>query len=487
MKVVTIVITARGHTIFPHAHYITSPIPLRSSPYPLRLLLRWYKLQYQPQNPKLKTKAQLPNTTTMSSWYLEFEIYESGRRHVLSTHEAADMASRVVSGRSASPQIPHTRMLDLFDDTLPIVRDRGNGYTRPQPRPEGYYEHPRGYNRQEVHSGDASRSEYLLREVRPFGSFRTTYEIPCRYVYEECASSGCLGSEVRSRNHFDNRDSFLRSTRSTTDTDQLHSILETVPGGLGYAVPCNLCPGITQAQTFGGERSHERDSERTEYSTPRPFPRHSTTDTSRRYIFRETVSGRLDRFLPRELHAEYPPFPAPVEHAYFDRCTERFDYFKRVPGPSSNYKGDSGFCNSFYQDLPDPGCRSYNTRIAVPGSVLNHLPHSSPHCDFQLPPHQTPQPFSHGYSTRNATPNVPRPPSVSKAPTVDLYAILGVLRTATGDELKKAHRKLSLQYHPDRVQGNKENTTAMMAKINQAYDVLKDEMHREQYDKTGQF
>jgi hypothetical protein len=423
----------------------------------------------------------------MSSWYLEFGIYESGRRHGLSPHEAADMASRVVSGRSASPQMPHTRMLDPFSDTLPLVGDRSNGYTRPQPQREEHYEHPRGYNRQEAYSGDISRSEYQLREVRPIGSFRTTYEIPRRDVYEECASSRCLESEIRSQNHFDNRDSFLRPTRSTTGTEQLHSIPEAVPGGLDYLVPCVLCPGFTQAQTFGGERYHERASERTKYPAPRSYPRHGTTDTSRGYIFCETVSERLDRLLPRGLHAEYPPFPAPVEHAFFDQCTERFDYFKRVSEPSSNYEGDSGFCNSFYQDLPDPGRRSYNTRTAVPGGAPDHVSHSSPHYDFRLPPHQTPQPFSHGYSTRNATPNSPHPPSVPNAPIVDLYAILGVLRTATGNELKKAHRKLSLQYHPDRAQGNKEEATAMMAKINQAYDVLKDEMHREQYDKTGQF
>ncbi|KAF2190419.1 heat shock protein DnaJ, partial [Zopfia rhizophila CBS 207.26] len=63
------------------------------------------------------------------------------------------------------------------------------------------------------------------------------------------------------------------------------------------------------------------------------------------------------------------------------------------------------------------------------------------------------------------------------------YAILAVSKTASQDEIKKAHRKLSLQYHPDRAKPeDKEKATDQMAEINRAYDVLKDERLRGKYD-----
>ena len=63
----------------------------------------------------------------------------------------------------------------------------------------------------------------------------------------------------------------------------------------------------------------------------------------------------------------------------------------------------------------------------------------------------------------------------------DYYDILGVPRTATADEIKKAYRKLAVKYHPDKNPGD---TAAeeMFKKINTAYDVLGDEEKRRQYD-----
>lgn len=63
---------------------------------------------------------------------------------------------------------------------------------------------------------------------------------------------------------------------------------------------------------------------------------------------------------------------------------------------------------------------------------------------------------------------------------MNLYVVLKVSPSASSEELKKAHRKLSLQNHPDRG-GSTEN----MAEINRAYDVLKDEKRRMMYDRTG--
>ncbi|HRJ67400.1 MAG TPA: DnaJ domain-containing protein, partial [Alphaproteobacteria bacterium] len=64
----------------------------------------------------------------------------------------------------------------------------------------------------------------------------------------------------------------------------------------------------------------------------------------------------------------------------------------------------------------------------------------------------------------------------------DFYQVLGVDKKASADELKKAYRKLAMQYHPDKNQGNKE-AEAKFKEISEAYDVLKDEQKRAAYDR----
>src|SRR6266481_2831643 len=66
----------------------------------------------------------------------------------------------------------------------------------------------------------------------------------------------------------------------------------------------------------------------------------------------------------------------------------------------------------------------------------------------------------------------------------DYYEVLGVSRTASADEIKKAHRKLALKFHPDR---NKENKGAeeKFKEIQEAYDVLSDQGKRANYDQFG--
>lgn len=67
----------------------------------------------------------------------------------------------------------------------------------------------------------------------------------------------------------------------------------------------------------------------------------------------------------------------------------------------------------------------------------------------------------------------------------DYYEVLGVPKTATAEELKKAYRKLALEWHPDRHQKDKEAAETRFKEINEAYQVLSDTQKRAQYDQFG--
>lgn len=66
----------------------------------------------------------------------------------------------------------------------------------------------------------------------------------------------------------------------------------------------------------------------------------------------------------------------------------------------------------------------------------------------------------------------------------DYYEVLGVKRNATPDELKKAFRKLAVQFHPDKNQGDKKSEERFK-EASEAYDVLSDTQKRQQYDQFG--
>lgn len=66
----------------------------------------------------------------------------------------------------------------------------------------------------------------------------------------------------------------------------------------------------------------------------------------------------------------------------------------------------------------------------------------------------------------------------------DYYEILGVARNASKDELKKAYRKLAMQYHPDRNPGDKE-AEEKFKEAAEAYEVLNDDDKRAKYDRFG--
>jgi len=68
----------------------------------------------------------------------------------------------------------------------------------------------------------------------------------------------------------------------------------------------------------------------------------------------------------------------------------------------------------------------------------------------------------------------------------DYYAVLGVPKTAAENVIKRAYRKLSLKYHPDKVQGDKQVAEKKFMEIATAYEVLSDSKKRKAYDQGGE-
>src|SRR5437773_6059463 len=66
----------------------------------------------------------------------------------------------------------------------------------------------------------------------------------------------------------------------------------------------------------------------------------------------------------------------------------------------------------------------------------------------------------------------------------DPYEVLGVARSASDDDIKKAYRKLARQFHPDRNPGDKQAETRFK-EVQEAYDILSDKDKRSQYDQFG--
>jgi molecular chaperone DnaJ len=68
----------------------------------------------------------------------------------------------------------------------------------------------------------------------------------------------------------------------------------------------------------------------------------------------------------------------------------------------------------------------------------------------------------------------------------DSYEILGICRTASGEEIKRAYRRLAMKYHPDRHEGDgKAEAEAAFKECAEAYEILSDDSRRRRYDQYG--
>src|SRR6202451_1994892 len=73
---------------------------------------------------------------------------------------------------------------------------------------------------------------------------------------------------------------------------------------------------------------------------------------------------------------------------------------------------------------------------------------------------------------------------MATTPTKDYYAILGIKKTSTADDIRKAFRKLARKYHPDVNPGDK-SAEEKFKTLSEANDVLSDEKKRKIYDQLG--
>ncbi|KAH7116797.1 hypothetical protein B0J11DRAFT_101144 [Dendryphion nanum] len=192
---------------------------------------------------------------------------------------------------------------------------------------------------------------------------------------------------------------------------------------------------------------------------------------------------------PRERQRPEPPRARDTRPEYTDSffggsSTQIGGQYTRDTYPTESVR--QPFNTPRPQRRPQYPSTSYGPSGTSPTATSYGIPDYG-YAEQQRGDHRRPPPPNYG-PRRNDRPRTPPPNSdyVFK-PKTNLYTVLGVSRSATSDEIKKAYRKLSMKHHPDRVPpAEHDRATMRMAEINQAHDVLKDPKQRRKYDQTGE-
>lgn len=177
-----------------------------------------------------------------------------------------------------------------------------------------------------------------------------------------------------------------------------------------------------------------------------------------------------DRYTTRDHDQQRSSSYGPRSHSYSWSSSSNKDR-----KPPSGYRYWSAESNHSSQSSSPPSYTFYSSFDSYPiNCSYSFRPGAPPETSYVPPPPPPP-------SQRPVTP----PPQGIK-PATNLYTILSLSRNATPADIKKAHRAMSLKWHPDRCRGfDKKKATERMAEINQANDVLSDEVKRKFYDRWG--
>ncbi|KAF2829977.1 DnaJ-domain-containing protein [Ophiobolus disseminans] len=212
----------------------------------------------------------------------------------------------------------------------------------------------------------------------------------------------------------------------------------------------------------------------------------------------ENREPQAPRRTPRRAET-YEPKPSNGHHYRFSERTHSFSASnERRPRHETREPRSPSFRPTTWEDNHDPSSPKFGRRPRRSPSPPS--PRSHPRRKTRDPSPSSSRPRPRHESRKSSSSSRPRPRRETHSPppadhehidgqrpSTCFYELLGLTKSASPDEIKKAYRKMSLKHHPDRVVGDKTAATNKMAEINQANDVLSDPLARKHYDRTERY
>jgi curved DNA-binding protein CbpA len=368
----------------------------------------------------------------------------------------------------------------------------------------------RGYTGDKAHGKafDAYVSlQYSRQSVSGDTRSRNELSTDAQDLYYECRQKGysTIDAWKRCERHISRKIDDQRVHASPFD--DFSDILGSLPDHGGHKV--------YEANHRGRGNKHDQPHYRTEYRTPDGGPWFHQTDEQhagrpRHYQTEERQPGgrpqasRGSPYTPSYRTEERTPngdtFKYTTSSYYYTASSSPHTSSTRGPSRSSRpsyhteERTPSGSAKGYssYPFPPQSGGRTgpsrsyYTTEERTPGGSSGDYTSRSPSPPPSSRPSYTSRGGSYDSNPRSRPRTSPPPPPRGNKPSTCFYTVLEISRSASVDEIKKAHRKLSMKWHPDRcVIADKSRATAKMAEINQANDVLSDAKSKAYYDKTG--